>query len=344
MEKVSIVEIEKIYTDRVILDVRTPAEYAQGHLPNAISFPLFTDEERVQVGTLYKQVSANHAFLKGLEFVGTKLANFVRQAQKIAPQKRVSVHCWRGGKRSSSMGWLLETAGFDVVTIVGGYKAYRTLVAQSFESKPLKIMILGGKTGCGKTLILKQLREAGEQIIDLEGLAHHKGSAFGWIGELPQPTVEQFENNLFDVFRQLDPNRRVWVENESRTIGSAVIPAGFWAQMRGATLVHLEVPNEARIKHLVAIYTQTNVAELILSFEKIQKKLGQEALKSAIEALNQGDFETATRVALKYYDKIYMQLFDNNTIIQKFILDVSNATPNVAARQLIDWANQYFKN
>jgi tRNA 2-selenouridine synthase len=239
------------------------------------------------------------------------------------------------------MGWLLETAGFDVVTIVGGYKAYRTHVMQSFESRPLKMMILGGKTGCGKTLILKELQKAGEQIIDLEGLAHHKGSAFGWIGELPQPTVEQFENNLFEVFRQLDPNRRVWVENESRTIGSSVIPAGFWAQMKAATLVHLEVPNETRIKHLVDIYTQTNVADLILSFEKIEKKLGKEALKNATEALNQGDFATATQIALKYYDKIYMQLFDNNPIVQKFVLNVGNAAPNVAARQLMDWANQH---
>jgi tRNA 2-selenouridine synthase len=237
------------------------------------------------------------------------------------------------------MGWLLETAGFDVLTIIGGYKAYRTLVMQAYESQPLKLILLGGKTGSGKTLILKQLRDAGEQIMDLEQLAHHKGSAFGWIGEPPQPTVEQFENHLFDVFRQLDPNRRIWVENESRTIGSAVIPAGFWTQMKGATLIHLEVPYEARIKHLVDIYTQTNVADLLISFEKIEKKLGKEALKNATEALNQGDFETATRIALKYYDKIYMQLFDNNPIAQKTVLKVENATPKIVARQLIDWAN-----
>ncbi|NJN34457.1 MAG: tRNA 2-selenouridine(34) synthase MnmH, partial [Saprospiraceae bacterium] len=134
------------------------------------------------------------------------------------------LYCWRGGKRSGSMAWLLSFAGFDVATVAGGYKNYRNLVLQSFENQSLKLIILGGKTGSGKTQILKELEKKGEQIIDLEALAHHKGSAFGWIGEEKQPSSEQFENSLFEVIRKIDPTKRVWVENESRNIGTVFIP------------------------------------------------------------------------------------------------------------------------
>ncbi len=181
---------------RPLLDVRSPGEYAQGHVPGALSFPLFSDAERATVGTIYKQQSRDLALETGLELVGPKLGGFVREARTLAPQGQVVVHCWRGGQRSGSMAWLLRQGGLDVWTLEGGYKAYRTWVLAELAAQQYSLYIIGGRTGTGKTKILHALRQMGEQVVDLEGLACHKGSAFGFIGELPQPTVEQFENDL----------------------------------------------------------------------------------------------------------------------------------------------------
>lgn len=297
---------------RILLDVRSPGEYAQGHIAAALSFPLFTDEERARVGTLYKQKGKDTALELGLELVGPKMAGFVREAKMLAPKKCLAVHCWRGGQRSQSMAWLFRQAGFDVVTLDGGYKAYRQHVLEKNGTWNLEMLVVGGKTGTGKTKILRALRDQGEQIIDLERIARHKGSAFGSIGEAPQPTVEQFENDLFEEISQLDPTRRVWVENESRSIGRVYIPVGFWQKMKAAPLLNIEIPGEARIQNLLADYVLTDKTELEAAFLKIDKKLGGQHLKTAIEALQRDDFATAAQIALHYYDKTYQHCLDTN--------------------------------
>lgn len=299
-------------TDRVVLDVRSPGEYAQGHIPGAQSFPLFSDEERAEVGTLYKQVGKEEALELGLRIVGPKMEGFVKQAKALAPHRRLAVHCWRGGQRSGSMAWLFRQAGFNVVTLEGGYKAYRHFVLDSLANTKLNFTVLGGRTGSGKTKILHVLQELGEQIIDLEGIANHKGSAFGFIGEAPQPTVEQFENDLFEQVLQLDPSRRVWVENESKSIGRIYIPDGFFAKMRASMLVNVEIPNEARIQNLLADYVLTDRSELETAFRKIATKLGGQNLKTALESLEQDDFAAAARIALAYYDKTYQHGLDTS--------------------------------
>ncbi len=339
MEKIQPTDLWQHSTDRVLIDVRSPAEYAHAHIPNALSLPLFNDEERAKVGTLYKQVSAENALIKGLEFVGPKMAGFVKQAIKWSPNRKLLIHCWRGGKRSGSMAWLMQMAGFDVLTLDGGYKNYRNFILQCFENQPLKVILLGGKTGSGKTPILKELEKRGEQIIDLEDLANHKGSAFGWIGEEQQPSVEQFENNLYEVFRKINPEKRVWVENESRNIGSVSMPQGFWNQMKSAPLVHIEIPFFDRVNHLVNVYTQTSKADLIVSFQKIASKLGTENLKKTIEWIEKDDFETAAAMALKYYDKTYMHGFDNNKSPKKYILEITQFDCQKSADKLIELAD-----
>ncbi len=300
------------HANRVILDVRSPAEYGQGHIPHALSFPLFTDEERTAVGTMYKQVGKEEALELGLRFVGPKMESFVKQAKALAPNRRLAVHCWRGGQRSGSMSWLFRQAGFDVVTLEGGYKAYRHQVLEGLAEMDLKLIVLGGRTGSGKTKILHALRELGEQVIDLEGLAHHKGSAFGFIGEAPQPTVEQFENDLFAAGTPIQTTRRVWVENESRSIGRIYIPDGFWSKMKIAPLVIVEIPDEARIENLLVDYVLTDRDELALAFQKIASKLGGLNLKTALEALQQDDFAAAAHIALAYYDKTYQFGLDSS--------------------------------
>ncbi len=339
MEKIKPEDLWQFLDARVLIDVRSPAEYAHAHIPSALSLPLFNDSERAKVGTIYKQVSPESALLKGLDFVGPKMSGFIKKAIKWSPTRKVIVHCWRGGKRSGSMAWLLKFAGFDVMTIEGGYKAYRQYVLQQFENQNIKAIILGGKTGSGKTLILKELEKRGEQIIDLEGLAHHKGSAFGWIGEQTQPSSEQFDNNLFAIFRTLNPQKRVWIENESRSIGSVFIQQGFWHQMRRAPLIHVEVPFEARVNHLVEGYTQTSQADLIASFEKIKKKLGYNHAKNAIDCVQQGQYADAAAVGLKYYDKAYNFGFDEHSAPEKHILEVGQFDVSTTAERLIGLAD-----
>jgi len=250
--------------------------------------------------------------LLGLRIVGPKMEGFVRQAQKLAPERRLAVHCWRGGQRSQSMAWLFRQAGFDVVTLDGGYKQYRQHILTRFENATLPMIVLGGKTGTGKTKILHALRDFGEQIIDLEAIAHHKGSAFGSIGEQPQPTVEQFENDLFACISQLDPERPTWIENESRSIGRVFVPEGFWNQMRRSPLYNVEVPQASRIQNLVSDYVGISVEELELTFWRIEKKIGGQQLKTALEALQRGDYAAAAEIALHYYDKTYRYGLENN--------------------------------
>jgi tRNA 2-selenouridine synthase len=340
MDKIKIEQLWDYSTDRILIDVRSPSEYHHAHIPNAISLPLFNDDERARVGTAYKQVSPENALLKGLEFVGPKMAGYVKKAIKWSPNRKVIVHCWRGGKRSGSMAWLLKFAGFDVVTIEGGYKVYRNHILEQFQSQALKMIILGGKTGSGKTAILQELKAKGEQIIDLEALAEHKGSAFGWIGEQMQPSTEQFENNLFDVFKKIDPTKRVWIENESRSVGAVYIPEGFWAQMRNAPLLHVEVPFDERVKHLVKVYSQTNKEDLLFSFQKITKKLGFDVVKKANAFVENGDYESAAAIALKYYDKAYNYNLENNASPKIVIHETEKLNYEKLAEEIIIKANK----
>ena len=327
-------DLKKTHT---LIDVRSPSEFAQGHIPEALNLPLFNDEERAKVGTLYKTVSPDSAFLKGLDFVGPKMSGFIKKVRKWSPENKILIHCWRGGKRSGSVAWLLNFAGFEVKILQGGYKNYRHQVLSQFAAT-CKIIILGGKTGTGKTAILHALKEKGEQIIDLEGLAHHKGSAFGWIGELPQPTTEQFENNLYEALRLLNPEKRIWVENESRNVGTVFIPAEFWFQMKNAPSIHLQVPSEERLKHLVAVYCNTQKEDLIESFRKIEKKIGAVRLKNCENYIADGKYESAANEALAYYDKTYAHGFEGVAPELRHELIVETISPEYNAKLLMAFA------
>ena len=305
MESISVEQLWADTPKRTLFDVRTPSEYAKGHIPGALNLPLFSDEERAVVGTIYKRQSPRQALLKGLEFAGGKMTWYVREAIARAEGKKIVVHCWRGGQRSGSLSWLLEFAGFEVQVLRGGYKAYRNYIHQTFSEKRLRMVVLGGPTGSGKTRLLQCLEEAGEQVIDLERIAHHKGSSFGALGEAPQPTVEQFENDLFEVFRNIDPGRRVWVENENRAIGRVFMPEGFWEQFRRSPLVEVEIPFEARLQYLVQTYGAFAPGSLKEAFLRLEKRLGGQHCKAAVEALECGDLATAGAIALHYYDKTY---------------------------------------
>jgi tRNA 2-selenouridine synthase len=288
----------------VIIDVRTPKEFEQGRIPGAINIPLFTNEERVIVGKLYKQQGKQPAILKGLEFVGIKMTAIINAVQKLTKDNSVYVHCWRGGMRSGSVAWLLELYGFKVFTLKGGYKSFRNFTLNTF-SKKYKLLILGGKTGSGKTEILTKLNQLGEQIIDLEKIAAHKGSAFGSLGEKAQPSQEQFENDLAVLLNKTDILNSIWLEDESRLIGNKVIPTKLWEQMRLAKTFCIDLPFEERVSYLTKEYGKFAIEQLNESITKITKRLGHLQAKNALDALHENDLKTTCRICLGYYDKSY---------------------------------------
>lgn len=321
-----------------ILDVRSPGEFDQGHIPGAVNIPLFTNEERARVGTRYKQIGKDSAVLLGLELIGPKLVDFVKKSRRVAPEGEVLVHCWRGGMRSGSFAWLLETAGMKATILQKGYKAYRNEVLQTFH-QPLQVLVLGGKTGSGKTDILRELEKRGEQVLDLEGLAHHKGSAFGALGQEPQPTTEQFENNLHQAWLKLDTKRRVWIEDESVSIGTVNLPPGLWGQMRSAPVAFVEVPKAGRIRRLVQEYGAFGAEQLVAAVNRIQKRLGGQHHRMALEALAQGDYALVADLTLSYYDKAYLHGLSQRTLSPVFEIALTDDVPAESAGKLLHWAN-----
>lgn len=318
-----------------LLDVRTPAEYQHGHIPGAMNLPLFSDDERAEVGTIYKRVGPEEAFLRGLEFAGPKMRQYVERAQRLVPDRTVAVHCWRGGQRSGSMAWLLERAGFEVAVIDGGYKAFRRFMHTQLGQGRQDLWILGGPTGSGKTKILWEIAALGEYVLDLEGMAHHKGSAFGALGEQPQPTVEQFENQLYAGYRLIPDTARLWLENESRSIGRVYIPDPFWQRMSAAPLVQLEMPFEWRLDNLIEDYASYSKEALADSFVRITKRLGGQHVQAALAALEQQDFRTAASIALRYYDKAYQRSTEKRGVGPVYPLKITQRDPLVTAREVI---------
>jgi tRNA 2-selenouridine synthase len=287
-----------------LVDVRSPAEYAHAHIPGAVSIPLFTDEERARVGTAYVQQGKDAAVRLGLELVGPRLTWYVDTARAAAGERPLLVYCWRGGMRSASLAWLFETAGFDVTTVVGGYRAYRRLVHASFVA-PWQLVIVGGRTGSAKTAVLHALAARGEQVLDLEAITNHKGSAFGALMEDPQPSSEQASNDMHAVLRTFDPARVVFVEDESRSVGRVFLPEEFFAAMQRAPIIVLDVPFEQRVDHLVSVYGEAPAEGLIESFTRIRTKLGGERWAAAVGHVQRGELADATRIGLEYYDKTY---------------------------------------
>lgn len=324
-----------------LLDVRSPGEFVAGHWPGAKSLPLFSDQERAEVGTLYKQTSPDEAFLRGLEFSGKKMRWYVEEARAQAEGDTLAVHCWRGGQRSQSMAWLLSKVFKEVLVLEGGYKAIRNNGRKNLAEFEGPLFILGGPTGSGKTTILHELRAQGGTILDLEAMAHHKGSSFGALGEEEQPTVEQFENDLFYQFHGLQSvTQPIWLENESKSIGRVYLPNELWQKMLTAPLVQLDIPLEWRVENLVADYASFEKADLALAFERIRKRLGGQHLNAALEALEKDDFATAASIALKYYDRAYHASLEKNGQKPNWILAPEENDPKAIAEALLAWQKE----
>lgn len=320
-KSLSVIEFLDDSQNALIVDVRSPIEYAKGHIPQAINIPLFEDIERAEIGTLYKQQGKEIAVQRGLELVSPKMVSFVQQVKGLALDKRVFVHCFRGGMRSNSFAWLMHTAGLEAFVLAGGYKAYRNHVLATFEQQR-NWVLLGGYTGSGKTEILKQLQLEGVQMINLEALAHHKGSAFGAINEAKQLPQQQFEHNLYTAFVAQNPQQLILLEDESQTIGYNKIPYPLWLQMKNAPLIKMDLPFELRIQQLLKDYSTTDTALLKASVLKIAEKLGPDKTKRCIQYLDDSNLIEVARLALQYYDKTYEHLYQQKK--QKIIHLVSD--------------------
>jgi tRNA 2-selenouridine synthase len=321
-------------TPGVLLDVRSPAEYTQGHIPDAMSFPLFSNQERAEVGTCYKQAGRDAAVELGLALVGPKLATFVQQAKVLAGDRTLRLYCWRGGMRSSSMAWLLETAGFQVTLLDRGYKGFRAWVRSALAvSKP--ILILGGMTGTGKTTVLKALAELDEQVLDLEKLANHRGSSYGALGLPPQPSTEQFENLIATKWEHLSPNRPIWVEAESRMVGTCRIPNELFGQMLRARVLQIDRSREERICLLLADYGTINSEQLVLATQRLQKRLGGDRTEAAITHIQQGNLAAAIAIVLDYYDKTYQHDLQRR-VVPIHSIDVTGLTAAKIASYLVE--------
>lgn len=287
-----------------VADVRTPAEFAQGHIPGAVNLPLFTNEERVQVGTTYKQVGREAAILLGFDLTGNKWSGFIRQALEFAPDRKIAVHCWRGGMRSGAMAWALNFYGFDVYVLQGGYKSYRRWALRQFE-KTYRLRVIGGMTGVGKTKMLHQLHSMGQPVIDLEALAQHQGSSYGTMNKLVQPTQEQFENDLAYQLSRFGINDEIWVEDESISIGKRFLPKSFWNQMQNAILFDLQIRPSQRLHNLLNEYGSLDKDFLVECTERIRKRLGFDQAKFAIIAIRENRMEDFIKIVIVYYDKTY---------------------------------------
>lgn len=241
-----------------VIDARSPAEYAEDRLPGAENWPVLDDDERRDIGTEYKQVSAFDARKHGAAVVARRVAEHLEQRAIDKPRDwQPLVYCWRGGQRSGTLAWFLGQVGFRVSVLHGGYKAFRTLVREQLDALPARfdLTVIAGRTGSGKTRLLSALAEQGAQVLDLEALAKHRGSVLGGLPDEAQPTQKAFDSAVWHVLQGFDPARPVFVESESRKIGALAVPEALLARMRAeGTVVMVTMPDAARVQLLVEEY------------------------------------------------------------------------------------------
>lgn len=318
-----------------VIDVRSEGEFETGHIRGARNIPVLNNAERKQVGTDYKHQGRDAAIKTGFHLVEPRVKAMMENTATIAAGSEVIVHCWRGGLRSSHFCQFAAQEGIKSLALAGGYKTYRQRALKTFED-PLKLMVIGGLTGSGKSEILRSLRQLGEQVIDLEALANHKGSAFGGLMMPPQPTTEQFQNDLFEELLQLDRTRPIWIEDESIAVGKIFLPEPFWRKMSSAAVVEIQVPREIRTSRLVKEYGPADKEQFLQAMIRITKKLGGQHFNAAKERLLAGDMYSTIDILLTYYDKTYGAglVRKRNRIINRISWDGEDS--NEIARSLIE--------
>ena len=320
----------------LLIDLRSPDEYYKGHMPNSINIPLFNNDERAFIGKKYKNAGREKAVFEGLKIVEKKfdqlIGDIVSENKKYINKNKsplmssqLKFYCARGGMRSISVSWLLEKIGYKSFKLEGGYKSYRNWVLNSFQDDR-NITLIGGKTGTGKTKILKNLMSHNYQVIDLEYLANHRGSSFGGLGMTCQPSNEQFENLLAEKLLRFSKSKTIYLEAESANIGSCRIPNELFKQMKNAKRIEIIQSKKNRISELIRTYSVFPDNELKNSVKKISKRLGPQRTKRAIEAIGSKNWEDVCNAVLDYYDKCYDYELANNLNVN--IIDIQDKEEN----------------
>jgi len=310
-------ELEKFRSfNGPLIDVRSPSEYYKGHMPNSINIPLFDNVERSIIGTIYKKEGRGKAVIEGLKIVEKKIELLldnlfaIIDSNKLFTEKdnnklSIRIYCSRGGMRSQSIAWLLEKYKVNTITLKGGYKKYRRWILDGF-SKKWNILIIGGKTGTGKTRLLSLLEKYKYQTIDLEGFACHRGSTFGGLGmKEKQPSNEQFENIIAEKLYSFKTMNHIFVEAESANIGKCKIPFEFFNQMKKSKRIEIIRSEKNRLDELINTYSVFKKEELQESVLRIKKRLGPQRTKIALESINDENWDLVCKSVLDYYDRCY---------------------------------------
>jgi len=327
-----------------IIDVRTPAEFALDHLPGAINCPVLDDEQRIIVGTMYKQVNAFEAKKVGAAMVAKNIALHIETQFLDKPRDWMPlIYCWRGGNRSGSMAHILAKIGWPVVQLEGGYKAFRNHVNAALEVAPaLSFQVVCGTTGSGKSRLLEVLAAQGAQVLDLEQLAAHRGSVLGDLPSHPQPSQKAFESAIWDLLRKFDPALPVFVESESKKVGQLRVPAALMETMRASSCISLTLSRANRVRLLMEDYAHFMVdpSSLNAQLDHLVTLHGREKITRWHALADSGQMEPLVEELLAdHYDPAYLRSIDRNFI--RFgearlleLDDISPAAFEAAARQL----------
>ena len=316
--KHGIVQLDEIADFDTVIDVRSPGEFAEDHIPGAINCPVLDDAQRAEVGTIYKQVSPFEARKIGAALIAENIGHHLRTLFLDRPKQwRPFVYCWRGGMRSGAMVTILRSVGWNAGQLEGGYKAYRQDVVSRLETLPgqFRFQVLGGATGSAKTRILQALGRQGAQILDLETLACHKGSVLGILPGTPQPTQKWFETELLACLQHLDPDRPVYVEAESRKIGNLHVPEALIRAIRGGSMVAIEATLPARVEFLLRDYDYflADPAWLKQRLSSLRGLQSNETLTAWGELADAGRWtELVTALLEQHYDPLYRRSQDSN--------------------------------
>ncbi|WP_164667949.1 tRNA 2-selenouridine(34) synthase MnmH [Virgibacillus doumboii] len=287
--------------EHTLIDVRSPKEFHEATIPGSINIPVFTDEERAEVGTLYKQAGKETARERGLEIVSAKLPDFIAEVKAIKTPK--TVFCWRGGMRSKTAATVVDLMGVDVNRLTGGIRSYRQWVVSELDKKGFKpdLVVLNGYTGSGKTAILKQLSRDGYPVMDLEKMANHRGSIFGHIGLEPS-NQKKFESQLVQKMLQYQDAPFVFIEGESKRIGKAMLPEFFYEKKEHSTQLFVNLPIEERVKNILDDYEPWNHPEKFMeAFQVIKKRIHTPVAKEIQTDLQSGNYSNAVKLLLEYY-------------------------------------------